>query len=104
MRYALSSVSPANFYRCQILCDIVVRISHRLSRLRQRRSKNHLPSARSQCWGRRQARESHPLRGTYFAIVWGEVVNISLTRLYTYHLFSALEHPPFGGFLQLRNV
>ena len=48
MHYALSSVSPENLYRCQILCDIVVRISHRLPRLRHRRSKNHFPSARSQ--------------------------------------------------------
>lgn len=115
MHYALSSVSPANLYRCQILCDIVVRISHRLPRLRHRRSKNHFPSARSQHevvdfldearrWGRRQASELHPLRGAYFAIIWGEVVNIFLTSLYTYQLFSAVEHPPFGGFLQLCKV
>lgn len=115
MHYALSSVSPANLYRCQILCDIVVRISHRLPRLRHRWSKNHFPSARSQHevvdfldearrWGRRQASELHPLRGAYFAIIWGEVVNIFLTSLYTYQLFSAVEHPPFGGFLQFCKV
>lgn len=104
MHYALSSVSPANLYRCQILCDIVVTISHRLPRLRHRRSKNHFPSARSQHGGRRQASELHPLRGAYFAIIWGEVVNIFLTSLYTYQLFSAVEHPPFGGFLQFCKV
>lgn len=115
MHYALSSVSPVNLYRCQILCDIVVRISHRLPRLRHRRSKNHFPSARSQQWegdflgeaqrwGRCQASELHPLRGAYFAIIWGEVVNIFLTSLYTYQLFSAVEHPPFGGFLQFCKV
>lgn len=89
MLYALSSVSPANLYRCQILCDIVVRISHRLPRLRHRRSKNHFPSARShqqasdfldeaRCQDRRQASALHPLRGAYFVISWGEVVNIPL--------------------------
>jgi len=55
-------------------------------------------------WGRRQTSTLHPLRGIYFAIAWGEVVNIFPTRLYTYLLFSAVEHPPFGGFLQFRNV
>lgn len=115
MLYALSSVSPANLYRCQILCDIVVRISHRLPRLRHRRSKNHFPSARShqqagdfldeaRCRDRRQASALHPLQGAYFAISLGEVVNIFLTSLYTYHLFSAVEHPPFGGLLPLHNV
>ncbi len=104
MHYALSSVSPANLYRCQILCDIVVRISHRLPRLRHRRSKNHFLSARSRQWERRQANTLHPLRGAYFVISWGEVANIFPTSLYTYQLFSAVEHPPFGGFLQFRNA
>ena len=54
--------------------------------------------------GRRQASALHPLRGAYFAIAWGEAVNIFLTSLYTYQLFSAVEHPPFGGFLQFCKV
>lgn len=60
--------------------------------------------AQSRRSGRRQASALHPLRGAYFAISWGEVVNIFPTRLFTYHQFSAVEHPAFGGLLQLHNV